>query len=139
MSLNPYLLFPEGKCREAFEHYRSVFGGEFSMLQTFADGPPDMDMPGVEPDHIMHVSLPFGSSVLMGSDHASHMWADFAGNFSISVDAGSRSQADALLAGLAEGGEVEMPMQDMFWGSYFGCCKDRFGVKWMVSFGEATG
>ena len=67
MSLNVYLFF-DGNCREVFEFYRSVFGGEFAMIQTFGDGPPDMNVPDAEKDRIMHVSLPVGSTVLMGSD-----------------------------------------------------------------------
>ena len=69
MSLNTYLFF-DGNCREAFEFYRSVFGGEFSVIQTFGNGPPDLNVPESEKDRIMHVSLPIGSAVLMGATAA---------------------------------------------------------------------
>ena len=65
--LNTYINF-KGNCREAFEFYRSVFGGEFAILETFRNGPPDMSIPEDEMDNIMHVSFPISDSVLMGSD-----------------------------------------------------------------------
>ena len=70
MSLNTYLTF-DGNCREAFEFYRSVFGGDFTEFHTFGEGPPDMTVPDAEKDRIMHVSLPIGANVLMGSDSCS--------------------------------------------------------------------
>ena len=138
MSLNTYLTF-ESNCREAFEFYRSVFGGEFANLLTFRDGPPDMGILEEELDRIMHVSLPIGSSVLMGSDSSSAFGPPpVAGNnFYISFTAETREEADARFAKLSEGGEVEMEMQDMFWGAYFGSLKDKFGIKWQVSHGDA--
>ena len=140
MSLNTYLTF-ESNCREVFEFYRSVFGGEFTTLATFREGPPDMGILEEELDRIMHVSLPIGSSVLMGSDSNSAFGPPptVGDNFYISFSADSRGEADAKFAGLSEGGEVEMELQDMFWGSYFGSLKDKFGIKWQVSHGDAQG
>ena len=135
MSLNTYLTF-DGNCREAFEFYRSVFGGEFSVIQTFADGPPDMPVPDDIRDQIMHVSLPVGSSTLMGSDRGPEFGrALVAGNnFSISVAGRSREHCDEVFARLSAGGTVTMPMQEMFWGSYYGMCTDRFGINWMIDY-----
>ena len=132
--LNTYLNF-EGNCREAFEFYRSVFGGEFAVLETFRNGPPDMGVPEAELDNVMHVSLPIGSSVLMGSDMPSGFgMPHVAGNnFSISVSPKSREESDTLFANLSEGGAVTMPMAEMFWGSYFGSCTDKFGINWQVN------
>ncbi|MDE0051818.1 MAG: VOC family protein [Rhodospirillales bacterium] len=137
MSLNVYLFF-DGNCREAFEFYRSVFGGEFKLIQTFSDGPPELNVPDSEKGRIMHVSLPVGSTVLMGSDSTSAFGPpQVAGdNFAISVDAESREQCDDLCARLSEGGTVTTPPQEMFWGAYFGCWTDRFGIKWMVNYAE---
>ena len=143
MTLNPYLDF-DGNCREAFEFYRSVFGGEFMIFQTFADGPPG-DMPPMSDEvkrQVMHVSLPVGDSILMGSDSAP--WAEgtpVAGsNFSIAFNPESREHADEVFARLSEGGEVSMPLADMFWGAYFGSCMDRFGIAWQVNYqGEEAG
>ena len=131
--LNTYLNF-QGNCREAFEFYRSVFGGEFDTMETFRNGPPNMGVPEAELDNLMHISLPIGSSVLMGSDMPSgfgktHITGN---NFSISVSADSSEDADALFAKLSEGGAVNMPMSDMFWGSYFGSCTDKFAINWQI-------
>ncbi len=135
MSLNPYLDF-DGNCREAFEFYRSVFGGEYAIFQTFADGPDDMPpMPDEVKQQVMHVSLPVGESVLMGSD--SPPWGDgpplVGSNFSITYSAESREQADEVFGKLLEGGTVSMPLADMFWGAYFGTGTDRFGISWQVN------
>ncbi|MDE0534180.1 MAG: VOC family protein [Albidovulum sp.] len=135
MTLSTYLFF-DGDCREAFEFYRSVFGGEFQFIQTFGDGPPDMKVPESEKDRIMHVSLPVGSAVLMGSDTSSSFGSPpvVGDNFAISMIGESKVQCDELFAKLSEGGKVKMPMQEMFWGDYFGNCTDRFGVNWMLSY-----
>lgn len=135
MQLNTYLHF-EDNCREAFEFYRSVFGGEFSWIATFADGPDDMpSVPDHEKDRIMHVSLNVGDSVLMGSDTTSLFGPppNVGNNYSVSISADSREETDRLFAALSEGGNVAMPPADMFWGAYFGMCTDKFGVNWMLS------
>ena len=135
MSLNTYLFF-DGNCREAFELYRSVFGGEYQILQTFGDGPPDMNVAEEEKDLVMHVSLPVGAGVLMGSDSASAFGPPpvQGTNFAISIDADSKEHCDEIFAKLSEGGAVTMPMQETFWGAYFGSWTDRFGVGWMISY-----
>ena len=133
MTLSTYLYF-NGNCREAFEFYRSVFGGEFAVIQTFGEGPEDMGIPEDERARVMHVSLPIGSSVLMGSDTPSTEQATEAGtNFSLSYSPGTREEADDLFARISEGGAVTMPLADMFWGSYFGACTDRFGISWQFN------
>ena len=133
MSLSTYLTF-DGNCREAFEFYRSVFGTEFVVLSTFAEAPEGMDVPDADRDKVMHVTLPIGSSVLMGSDNdPSGPPVVVGNNFSISVDTEGRQESDELIGKLSDGGAVSMPMQETFWGSYFGMCTDKFGVNWMVS------
>ena len=134
MALSIYLNF-NGNCREAFEFYRSVFGGEFDNIQTFGDGPGDFLVPADERDHVMHVSLPVGGSVLMGSDTPS--WspepAKAGNNFAISYAPGTHEEADQLFARISDGGTVTMPLEDMFWGAYFGSCTDRFGINWQLN------
>lgn len=135
MSLSPYLYF-DGVCAEAFEFYKSVFGGEFAALMTFADGPPGMGVPDAEKGRIMHVSLPVGGTVLMGSDTVSSFGepAKPANSFAISYAPKTKAEADKIFAALkSDGGGEAMAMQDVFWGAYFGMCKDRFGVHWMVN------
>jgi PhnB protein len=134
MSLSTYLTF-DGNCREAFEFYRSVFGGDFADFQTFGDGPPDMPVSEEEKGRVMHVSLPIGGSVLMGSDSSSFGPPLAVGNnFSLSIEVTSREQCDELFAKLSAGGSVIMPLQEMFWGAYFGQWTDRFGINWMVNY-----
>ena len=139
MTLSTYLNF-DGNCREAFEFYRVVFGGEFAIFQTFRNMPPsdDMSMPEEELDMVMHVSFPIGDSVLMGSDSPSGFGPphNAGNNFSLSMMPGSREEADSLMANLSDGGQVTMPMQDMFWGSYFGACTDKFGINWQVNYDQ---
>ncbi len=134
MTLSTYLNF-DGNCREAFEYYRSVFGGEFMVMETFRNGPSDFPMPEDELDNVMHVSLPIGSSVLMGSDVPSTFGGNHkqGNNFSISISTTTREESDDLFGKLSDGGSVSMEMQKMFWGSYFGACTDRFGINWQVN------
>ena len=136
MALNTYLTF-EDNCREAFEFYRSVFGGEFTYISTFREGPEEMKEMEIPEDHldrIMHVSLPIGNSVLMGSDSTSSFSPPLVvgNNFSMSFEAESREHADEVFAKLSDGGTVNMPMADAFWGAYFGACTDKFGINWQV-------
>ena len=135
MSLNTYLTF-DGNCREAFEFYRSVFGGDFSELQTYAQAPAEMRVSDAEKDKIMHVSLPVGSSILMGSDSCSAFGGPpvVGDNFCISIVAESRAHCDEMFAKLSDGGTVKMPMDETFWGAYFGMWTDRFGINWMVNY-----
>ena len=96
---------------------RSVFGGEFAVIQTFADWPPDLGVPEDQRDRIMHVTLPIGSGVLMGSDSGGPGPETVTGNnFSLSLSPDTWEQADELFAKLSAGGTVDMPMQEMFWG-----------------------
>ena len=130
-----YLYF-NGNCREAFDFYRSVFGGEYLMVSTFAEGPPDMGVPESDHDKIMHASLSIGDGELMGSDMPSNFGpSPVAGNnFALSYSARSREETDELFAKISEGGAVTMPLQETFWGSYFGSCTDRFGINWQLDY-----
>ncbi|HLP18652.1 MAG TPA: VOC family protein [Chitinophagales bacterium] len=136
-SANIYLTF-NGNCEEAFNYYKSVFGGEFAYIGRFKDMPPsEKPMPAEDADKLMHVSLPLGGgTVLMGSDTGSEWGAHFkqGNNFSISVNASSKEEADKLFNGLAVGGQVTMPLAKTFWSEYFGMLTDKFGINWMVGF-----
>ncbi len=138
--INPYLNFP-GTCEEAFNFYRSVFGGKFSFLGRFKEMPPQ-DGKTMSPElgeKIMHVSLPISKeTVLMGSDSSEEFGqvTTMGNNFSISINAISPNEADRLYNGLAAGGMAFMPMSKTFWGSYFGMLTDKFGIIWMVSYGQ---
>ena len=134
MALNTYLHF-NGNCREAFEFYRSVFGGDFDFIGTFAEGPQDFAPPDDERDKIMHVTYRIGGGVLMGSDVPSWFGIETTqgNNFSISYAPTTREEAAEVFAKLSDGGTVTMPLEDMFWGAYFGSCTDKFGVNWMLN------
>ncbi len=139
---NIYLTF-NGNCREVFEFYQKVFGGEFPYVGTFADMPAQEGMPPI-PDEfknrIMHMSLPISKeTALMGSDVIPGMGDDMVigTNFSVSISTDSKEEADRIFAGISEGGQVTMPMDSTFWGDYFGMCTDQFGINWMIGFQEA--
>lgn len=138
-TVNVYLNF-NGNCEEAFNFYKSVFGGAYPYIGRYKDMPPQEGMPPLskeEENKIMHVSLPISKeTMLMGSDTGGE-WAPSlqqGNNFSISISTDSREEADRLFNGLSEGGKVTMPMNQTFWGDYFGMFTDKFGINWMVSF-----
>ncbi len=133
--LNPYLNF-DGETEEAFNFYKSVFGGEFAVFQRFKDMPDSDKMPADQQEKVMHVSLPVGASMLMGSDTMEGMGPPLSvgNNVHISVSPESKEETKRIFDGLSKGGNIDMPLDDMFWGSYFGACTDKFGVRWMVNF-----
>ena len=135
MPLNVYLHFNDN-CREAFEFYRSVFGGEFTFFATFREMPEDMGIAESEMDNVMHVSYDIGGTTLLGSDVPSVFGppVEMGNNFSISVTAENREQTEEFFSKISEGGDVTMPLGDMFWGDYFGACTDKFGINWMISY-----
>lgn len=134
IKLNPYLNF-DGNCEEAFNHYKKVFGGEFSYFSRMSDMENE-EFPEEDKNLIMHVSLPIGNDILMGSDVATDMKPMFkqGNNNYISITPTSREEADRLFSELSAGGEVEMPMEEMFWGDYFGSFRDKFGIYWMINY-----
>jgi len=137
--VNPYLVF-NGDCEAAFLLYKSVFGGEFPYMGRFGEMPPadgQPELPENEKNRIMHVSLPIGGTMLMGSDSNSHSGdVRFGENVSISINTESREEADRIFNGLSADGVVKMPMTDTFWGAYFGMFSDKFGIHWMINFDE---
>ncbi|MES1249621.1 MAG: VOC family protein [Chitinophaga rupis] len=138
---NTYLTF-NGNCDEAFIFYKTIFGGDFSHVARFSDMPKDQhyEVPETDKNKIMHISLPIGSSVLMGCD-AGQQWATSfvqGNNFSVSVLANSRSEAEKLFNGFAEYGQISLPLADAFWGDLFGMIIDQFGINWMISFNEKS-
>lgn len=138
-TVNTYLNF-NGETEEAFNFYKSVFKGEFmGGIMRFSDVPPDENMPPLaekDKNRVMHVTLQLpGGNLLMGSDIFSEMSEKFVkgNNIYINISPDTREEADRIFNALKEGGDVEMEMQDMFWGDYFGSLKDKFGVLWMLS------
>jgi PhnB protein len=139
-TISPYLHFNDN-CEEAFNFYKSVFGGEFATVMRFGDMPgcDEMQLSDTDKAKIMHIALPVGNdNVLMASDSiaASGQTHTEGNNFSISLSVDSRDDADRVFKGLADGGKETMPLQDTFWGSYFGMLQDQFGINWMVSYDQ---
>lgn len=135
-TLNPYLNYP-GTAEEAFNFYKSVFGGEFTMLQRYKDTPEAGTVAPEDAGKIMHIALPISNGVtLMATDATSSMGAPFiaGNNFSLSLGAESETEAEKLFNGLSSGGTIVMPMQRTFWGAYFGMFNDKFGIQWMVNY-----
>lgn len=135
-SINPYLNFP-GNTEEAFNFYKSVFGGEFVVLQRFKDTSEGGKLPEADQSKIMHIALPIGNGgMLMATDALASMGQTLTqgNNFYISINAESEADADKFFNGLSAGGVVEMPLEKTFWGAYFGAFKDKFGIQWMVNF-----
>jgi PhnB protein len=133
MRVQPYLFF-EGSCEEAIEFYKTVLGAEVQMLMRFKDSPdkppPDKVAPGS--DHkIMHACLRIGETEVMASDGYAKGKPEFKG-VSLSLSVPSEAEADRLFDGLAEGGQVQMPIGPTFFSPRFGMVADRFGVSWMV-------
>lgn len=136
--LDPYLNF-DGNTEEAFDFYKSVFGGEFDAVMRWKDNPQCEEWSDSDKEKIMHISLPLaGGNFLMGSDAIEMMGKKFAAgnNFQIAISPESRDEADRLFNGLSAGGTVIMPMQPMFWGSYWGALADKFGTQWMIDYAE---
>lgn len=130
MSFSVYLFFSDRRCREAFDRYHEIFGGELSVM-TNADAPADARMPGAAPEAVMHASLKVGDSLLMGSDDPTGDGGPKLGT-AVSYSAPDEGEAKRVFDALAEGGEVTMPFAAVFWSTGFGACNDRFGVPWMV-------
>ena len=138
--VSTYLNFPRNT-EEAFNFYKSVFGGEFrGEIARFSSVPsPDGAPPMAEEDKnlVMHVELPIlgGVHVLMGTDAPESMGfkVNFGNNIYINLEPDTRAETKRLFDALSAGGKVEMELQDMFWGDYFGSCTDKFGVQWMFN------
>lgn len=136
-SINPYLNFP-GNTEEAFNFYKKVFGGDFiGGVIRFKDAPGSEDLNEKDKSKVMHIALPMGKgNMLMATDALESMGfkIKFGNNFYISIITDSKEEADKIFNGLSEGGKVEVPMKDEFWGDYFGMITDKFGVQWMINY-----
>jgi PhnB protein len=135
--INPYIHF-NGNAEEAFTFYKSVFGNDFASIVRFKDmkfeGAPNFEK---EAEKIMHIALPIGrQSVLMGSDTPEQMGKhnEMETRSKIFISTESKQEANNIFNGLSKGGQVEMPMEDSPWGTYFGMFRDQFGIEWMVEF-----
>ncbi|KAB7530276.1 VOC family protein [Flagellimonas olearia] len=136
MKVNTYLNF-DGNAEEAFNFYKSVFGGDFIANIKMGDAPDAHKLSVEEKNRTMHISLPISKdTILMASDIVPSMGHSLKNGNShyISLHPDSKEEADRLFHGLSENGDIEMPMADQFWGDYFGSFVDRFGIFWMINY-----
>lgn len=135
MTVHPYLNF-DGKAEEAFMFYKSVFGGEFSANMKMSEAPDAEKLPKEEQNRTMHIALPIGEgTLLMASDivpSARHKMV-FGNQTHIMLNPETKEEADRLFDGLSKDADIEMKMEDTFWGDYMGSFTDKFGIKWMVN------
>jgi PhnB protein len=134
--INPYINF-NGNAEEAFNFYKSVFGGEFAKIMRFKDlSSPEFQVTENEANKIMYIALPIGKTILMANDVPESMGRtnENENRSKISVTAESKEEADKIFNGLSVGGQIEAPIGDSPWGSYFGMFRDKYGIEWMVSF-----
>mgnify|MGYP003614536114 CR=1 FL=1 len=134
--INPHINF-NGNAEEAFTFYKSVFGGEFSKIIRLKElSSPEFPVAENDANKILHIGLPIGNNILMGNDVPESMGLvnENENRSKISISAESREEADRIFNGLSEGGNIEMPITDSPWGSYFGMFRDKFGIEWMVDF-----
>lgn len=134
--IHPHINF-NGNAEEAFNFYKSVFGGAFTKIIRFKDlSNTEHPIPESEANKIMHIALPIGNSILMGNDVPEFMGRvnENENRSKIAVAAGSREEADKLFNGLSAGGTVEMPIDDNPWGTYFAMFRDKYGIEWMVEY-----
>ena len=134
--INPHINF-NGNAEEAFKFYKSVFGGEFAIIMRFKDiSSPGFPVTEKEANKIMHIALPIGKNALMANDVPESMGKtnENENRSKISISAESIEEADRLFNGLSLGGQIEVPIGDSPWGSYFGMFRDKYGIEWIVDF-----
>jgi PhnB protein len=135
-TVNPYLTF-NGNCEDAFNFYKSVFGGEFTYFGRFKEMPDDTVVPEEFKEKILHVSLPVSNeTVLMGSD-TDPVFAPTVtpgNNISLSINAETEDDAKRFFSALSDGGRIIMPLEKTFWGALYGMFTDKFGINWIVNY-----
>ncbi len=134
--INPHINF-NGNAEEAFNFYKSVFGGEFLKVIRCKDiSSPEFPVAEDDANKIMHIALPIGKNTLRGNDVPTFLGRvnENENRSKISVSAESKEEADKIFSGLSAGGDVEMPIGDSPWGSYFAMFRDKYGIEWMVEF-----
>ena len=136
MQLTAYLTFP-GQCEAAFKFYEQCLGGKIVMLSRNAGSPMEDHVPAEWRDKILHARLVVGDAMLMGSDAPPDQYEKPQG-VSVAIGVKDPAEADRVFHALAEGGSVQLPIQQTFWAIRFGMLVDRFGIAWMVNCENAT-
>jgi PhnB protein len=136
MQLNPYLIF-NGQCEAAFKFYEQSLGGKITAMFTNEGSPMAEHVPAEWLNKILHARMTVGNQVLMGSDGRPGSHEEPKG-FSLSLSVNDPAEAERVFHSLADGGQVQMPMQKTFWAERFGMLIDRFGTPWMVNCEQQT-
>lgn len=131
MELSVYLNF-NGNCEEAMNFYAQAFGTQIAQMQRFGEMP-GQEVAEEDKNKVLHCNFQKDSFVLMASDTVSKDHVNFGNNVTLSLNLHGKEEADQIFGALSEGGKATMPMQDTFWGAYFGMCTDKFGVNWMFN------
>ncbi|MES2006048.1 MAG: VOC family protein [Bacteroidota bacterium] len=136
LHLDPYLNFP-GTTEEVMIFYQSVLGGQFAIFQRYKDTPGGEKMNESDQEKMLHISLKLENGItIMATDFLESMGQQLepGNNFHLCIQAESEKEVDKLFAALSAGGSVEMPVNKTFWGAYFGMCRDKYGIQWMINF-----
>lgn len=134
MKINPYLNF-QGNTEEAFNFYKSILGGDFiGGMRRFNSTTEGENLSAEDQEKVMHVSLPVGDNTLMATDALEALGQKVVqgNNYYLCIEPDSREQAEEIFKNLSAGGEIEMELEEQFWGDYFGCFIDKFGIQWMI-------
>lgn len=132
MEFAPYLFITGGKCEEALNFYKGIFGGEIGQIMRWKEAPAEMRLPAELGDRIMHSTFSSTTVKFMASD-AQPTTQYGEGAISLSLGTKDVSEAKRLFDALSQGGKVEMPLEKTFWGAMFGMFSDKYGIDWMVN------
>ncbi|ASU38136.1 hypothetical protein hmeg3_07365 [Herbaspirillum sp. meg3] len=131
MQLHTYLNF-NGQCEEAFQFYKSIFGGDILFMMRNSDSPMAKDMPAERLNRVMHARIMIAGQIVMGSD-VQEDCAEKPQGFSVTINTPDPAEAERVFNALNVGAEVRMPLEETFWAVRFGMLIDRFGIPWMVN------
>lgn len=136
MNLIAYMAFG-GNCEEAMNFYKSVLGGEVTMLMRFGEAPDDVAVSDAYKDKIMHAQLEFEGNILYMSDTWEGQRVSTDGNISLNINFDSEKGLEDVYNALKEKGQVTMELQDTFWGAKYGSVIDQFGTNWSLNYGQS--
>ena len=133
MNVEPYLFF-DGRCEQALEFYKKALGAKVEAVIRYKENPEPKHNPPNSDDKVMHALFRIGDATIMASDGNCQGKPSFQG-FALTLNAADAAEAKRRFDALAEGGHVQMPLNETFFAKSFGMLSDRFGVSWMVMAG----
>jgi PhnB protein len=130
MKLNAYLHFT-GQAAAALDFYQQVFDAKIGLINRYGEAP--FPAPEEYKDHILHARLEFGDNILMLSDAMPGRQPVVGNNMTLALGFESEEETRAIFEKLAEGAQIEMPLEHQFWGALYGQLIDKFGISWMLN------